>query len=70
MLAELAILQNPKTMPLMAVLLLAKVNEPLVEILPAEVVVALPLTHKLPLAETLVVEALASVVKPETLRVE
>ena len=47
-----------------------KVAKPLVVRAPAEVVVALPPTHKALLAETLVVEALAKVVKPVTLRVE
>ena len=47
-----------------------KVAKPLVVMAPAEVVVALPPTHKALLAETLVVEALAKVVSPVTSRVE
>ena len=66
--AELAILQNPNTIPVIAVLLLAKVKEPLVEIFPA-VVVAFPLTHTSPLAEILVEEALPKVVKPTAVKV-
>ena len=62
-------MQKPNTIPLIAVLLLAKVNEPLVEILPAAVVVAFPPTHNSPLAEVLVVEALPKVDKPTTVKV-
>ena len=69
----MAILQYPNTIPLIAVLLLAKVNEPLVEILPAAVVVAFPPTHNSPVApaptEVLVVEALPNVVKPTAVKV-
>ena len=70
MLPELAILQNPKTMPFIAVLVLAKVKEPLVEMAPAAVVVAFPPTHKFPDIDSFVEEAFTRVVTPVTLRVE
>ena len=47
-----------------------KVAKPLAVMAPAEVVVALPPTQRALLADILVVEALAKVVKPVTSRVE